>query len=179
MYKIETATTEEMPLFYSTQDSESDLEIGCIGHLRADFGKNGDEFWATWEDHTPELKTDDFRDEFQDLINRLCAADLLESRTAMSDYCAKNPKATLIDGRENNYGFKIKTDKYVYYLRCFPLKGDYNLYCYAYKRSRLEKAYPPLCSKPSLLDKVEQGKQKAANQKHNSNQKTNKDVTEI
>jgi len=143
-YKIDIVPCEESPLFYSTQNTERDLEIGCIGHLRADFGNSGNEFWSTWEEHCSELKTQVFQDEFQDLINRLCAADLLKDRTSMSDYCFNNPKAKIIDGQEENYGFKIKTENYVYYLRCFPLKGDYNLYCYAYERNRLEKVYPPL-----------------------------------
>jgi len=73
----------------------------------------------------------------------------------MSVYCYDhNPQAILADGRDKNYGFKVKTDSHVYYLRCNASRGEYNLYCYAYERNRLEKCFPALAKvKPTPVYK--------------------------
>jgi len=57
----------------------------------------------------------------------------------MASYCAENLQAKLPDTRGDNFGFKIITDKYIFYLRCIPLYGSYDFYCYAHIRSILEK----------------------------------------
>jgi hypothetical protein len=158
-YTLNTVTFEESPLFYPAKP-ERDQETGCIGHLRADFGRSGNEFWYQWEDHCPELKTQDFRDELQGLINWLCADNLLKDRTAMYEYCSKNSQAKLFGVRENNYGFKIQTENYVYYLRCYPLQGDYNLYVYAYERDKLEKIFVPSDNTLSANEKLKAAEQK-------------------
>jgi len=101
----------------------------------------------------------------------------LKNFAAMSKYCYNNPQAKVSDSRGNNYGFKIKTDTYIFYLRCILNQGDYNLYCYAYDRSRLEKALPSLAEpKPTLAERLEAGKRKAAehHKPDNSTQKSKK-----
>lgn len=37
--------------------------------------------------------------------------------------------------------FMVKTKQYVYMLRCTPVKGDYQFYCYCYQREPFEKAH--------------------------------------
>ena len=48
-FEIRPFSPEEAALFYS--NDEKDKELGCIGHLRGDFGHKGREFWHTWFDH--------------------------------------------------------------------------------------------------------------------------------
>ena len=167
-YTLETVPNEEAPLFYSATP-ERDQETGCAGHFRMDFGRNGNEFWHTWFDHCAELNTQPFKDDLKNVIDTL-REGFLRSLSSISSYCYNHPRAKLAGGRENNYGFKVRTDRHLYYLRCLPSKGGYNLYCYAYERGRLEKILP----KPSLMDKVEAGKQKAARQEQPDKTKNKK-----
>ncbi len=46
-YDIRPASVEKSSLFY-TQSPEQDGELGCIGHIRMDFGGRGKEFWCAW-----------------------------------------------------------------------------------------------------------------------------------
>ena len=179
-YDLISVSNEETELFYSARTPERDIETGCIGHLRADFGRNGNEFWNTWTDHNNELKTQDFKNEFNVVIDTLRDGGILKKRSAMSAYCAKNPQAKLSDSRGNNYGFKIKTNNHVFYLRCILNQGDYNLYCYAYEKSRLEKCFPSLADKPTLAERLEDGKRKAAQQEkpENANKSKKRDIHE-
>lgn len=74
---IRAATSAEH-LYAYTQSQQITGQTGCIGHLRADFG-SGNEFNSTWNNHRSDLKTQDFEDEFDAVINRLrsenCYAD--------------------------------------------------------------------------------------------------------
>lgn len=114
-----------------------DQDTGCIGHLRGDFGSNGDEFWTTWWPHEfeKEGKTPEFQQEFDDLINSLRDKDQevapLSSRKAMAQFCREYPNARL--GQDMDwYVFRGDSEKYTYLFRFFPLRGDYNFYVYCY-----------------------------------------------
>lgn len=89
------------------------------------------------------MKTDEFKAEFDDVINGLREGDVLSGRKAMSSYCCSNPDSSFNDDR-NHYGIRLDTDKYSYLMRLNPNKGEYNLYCYCYKKdwlnSHLERA---------------------------------------
>jgi hypothetical protein len=159
-YILEAVSNEETPLFYGAKPERAQ-KTGCVGYMRLDFGKKGDEFWHTWFDQCGELNTQAFKDDFKNVIETL-RESVLTNLSSMATYCYNNPQAKLHTGRESTYGFKVQTDSHVYYLRCFTQKGDYNLYCFAYERGRLEKCFQAL--KPSLMDKVEAGKQKSARQ---------------
>ena len=52
-----------------SQSQQLSMQTGLIGSLRADFGSNGNEFWTTWNDFRKDLKTDEFKAEFDDVIN--------------------------------------------------------------------------------------------------------------
>ena len=136
-YILESFSDEETPLFYSAK-TERDQETGCIGHFRMDYGKSGNDFWNSWTDHCAELNTQSFKDNFKDIIDTL-RDGFLRNLSSMTSYCYNNPQAKLHGGNQNNYGFKVRTDNYIYYLRCFPLKSDYNLYIYAYEHEKLGK----------------------------------------
>lgn len=46
-YQIRPASFDEAGLFYAMKPEE-DQRLGCIGHVRMDFGHRGKEFWHTW-----------------------------------------------------------------------------------------------------------------------------------
>ena len=111
-------------------DSQADLERGCIGHLRGDFGSSGTEFWTTWFHHQPGLRSKAFQDELQDVVNGLRKGDgLLQNFKTMSRQCRDG---LACDG---SFGFQADTRNYTYCLRCMPRRGDYNFYLYAYDKN--------------------------------------------
>jgi hypothetical protein len=137
------AITKSEQKYTFKQSYQLSSQTGFIGYLRGDFGSIGKEFWTTWNDFSKDLKTDEFKAEFDDVINGLREGDVLSGRKAMSSYCCSNPDSSFNDDR-NHYGIRLDTDKYSYLMRLNPNKGEYNLYCYCYKKdwlnSHLERA---------------------------------------
>ena len=137
------AITKAEQKYTFKQSNRLSSQTGLIGYLRGDFGSSGKEFWTTWNGFREDLKTDEFKTEFDDVINGLRDGDVLADRNAMSSYCCSNPDSSFDDDR-NHYGIRLDTDKYSYLMRLNPNKGEYNLYCYCYRKdwlnSHLEKA---------------------------------------
>ena len=131
---------EEIPFSY-TQSQNDNIESGCIGFLRGDFDTSGKGFYTTWEDKIKFLKTDEFKREFDDVINslRFGYGELLKDRSSLSAYCQNNPDGVIEGNYTKEYGFRVDTDEHSYILRCNPTKGDYNFYVYAYDRDTFEK----------------------------------------
>ena len=71
------------------QSQQISMQTGLIGYLRADFGSTGKEFYSTWNDFRKDLKTDDFKKEFDLVINsyRFGDGEFLSGRSAMSKFC--------------------------------------------------------------------------------------------
>ncbi len=135
-YEIQAAAPEEADFFYS--NPEMDKELGCIGHLRGDFGQSGKAFWTSWWEHQSDLKTDAFKEEFDNLINSLRENGILKDMHSMAEYCFAHPEARIPGSRlPETYGFRAVTDKYRYFFRCFPHKGDNNFYIYTYQDKAL------------------------------------------
>ena len=128
--------TEAERKYTYSQSQQLSMQTGLIGYLRADFGTNGKEFWTTWNDFRKDLKTDEFKAEFDDVINGLRDGDVLADRRAMSSYCYSTPDSSFNDER-NHYGIRLDTDKFSYLMRLNPNKGEYNLYCYCYQKEWL------------------------------------------
>ena len=63
--------TEAERKYTFSQSQQLSMQTGLIGYLRADFGSNGNEFWTTWNDFRKDLKTDEFKAEFDEVINGL------------------------------------------------------------------------------------------------------------
>ena len=131
---------EEIPFSY-TQSQNDNIESGCIGFLRGDFDTSGKGFYTIWEDKVKFLKTDEFKREFDDVINslRFGYGELLKDRSSLSAYCHNNPDGVIEGNYTKEYGFRVDTDEHSYILRCNPTKGDYNFYVYAYDRETFEK----------------------------------------
>lgn len=132
-------TQAEQAYCYS-QSHQISGQTGLIGHLRADFGSNGTGFFSNFFDFRKDLKSEDFKAEFNEVINALREdqrfGGILAGRTAMSKYCHKHPGSSIEPGY--NYGFRADTAHYSYMLRVTPKRGEYNLYCYCYLRQWLE-----------------------------------------
>ena len=132
--------TQAEQAYCYTQSQQICMQTGLIGHLRADFGSNGTGFYSTFFDFRESLKSDDFRAEFDEVINALREdqrfGGILAGRTAMSKYCHKHPGSSIEP--DYNYGFRADTAHYSYLLRVTPKKGEDNLYCYCYLRQWLE-----------------------------------------
>ena len=66
---IRAMTPDERGFSYTQPDL---FEVsGCIGHLRVDMGNTGTQFFSSWDDHQADLKTADFKAEFDTVINAL------------------------------------------------------------------------------------------------------------
>ncbi len=107
-YEINATAPEEAALFYS--NAEKDRELGCIGHLRGDFGRSGKEFWTTWWEHQSGLKTQEFKDEFDMLINSLREHGFMKDRGSMADYCYSHAEARIPGAWHHDvFGFRLDT----------------------------------------------------------------------
>ena len=125
-------------LYCYTQSSQIKCQTGNIGYLRADMDTNGQGFFSTWNTFQKELKTDEFKAEFDDVINQLRNSGFLKNRTELEKYCFSHPEAAISLDR-NEFGFRVDTDKYSYMMRLNPNKGEYNLYCYCYQKYWLDR----------------------------------------
>lgn len=124
------ALPEEAGLFYAMQP-EKDAELGCIGHVRIDFGSSGGRFYSTWHPRGPqELNTPEFRAEIEDVVNEL-RTGVLRDLNSMTSYCGSHG-GRIEGGWQQNYGYIVETEGYRYCLRCNPGPGDYQGYLIAF-----------------------------------------------
>ena len=138
---IRAMTPAERNYCYS-QSQQISMQTGLIGHLRADMDSNGKGFFSTFFDFRADLKTEDFKAEFDEVINALRFDEnyggALKDRSALAEYCRRTPESSFGgDGRE--FGFRANTEQYSYMLRLNPNRGEYNLYCYCYQRKWLDR----------------------------------------
>lgn len=145
--EIKKMSKEEMMYTY-TQSCQIAGQTGFIGYLRADMDTDGYGFFSTWNDNTnnPKNKTEEFKKEFDEVINTLRFGDaygMLKNRSALSKFCWSQPEIKMSDDRDD-FAIRVNTEKYAYMMRLNPNKGEYNLYCYCYRRDwlnqHLEKA---------------------------------------
>lgn len=132
------AMTAEEDKYSFAQSCQISSQCGLIGYLRADMDKDGNGFFSSWTDYRTDLKTQEFKDEFDDIINSLREeGDILYNRKALAKYCYATPQAKM-DTEQAYYGVRVDTEKYAYLLRLNPNRGEYNLYCYCYRRDWLD-----------------------------------------
>ena len=85
------------------------------------------------------MKSDDFKQEFDEVVNELREdGNLLHDRNTLARCCHRTPDSSFRNDR-NEYGFRADTDHYSYLMRLNPNKGEYNLYCYCYVRQWLDR----------------------------------------
>ena len=132
------AMTEAEDKYTFRQSSQISGQCGLIGHLRADMDTGGNGFFSSWFDYRPDLKTDDFKAELEEVINSLREeGDILHSRSDLAKYCYSTPQSKM-QTEQDYYGVRVDTKKYAFLLRLNPNKGEYNLYCYCYRRDWLD-----------------------------------------
>ena len=108
------------------QSSQISSQTGLIGYLRADMDTDGNGFFSSWNDYRKDLKTDEFKQEFDEVINSLREeGDILHNRKDLAYYCYTNPQSKM-PTEQDYYGVRVDTDKYTYLLRLNPNKGEYN-----------------------------------------------------
>ena len=133
------ALTEKEDKYTFSNSMQISMQCGLIGHLRADMDSDGNGFFSSWEDYRKELKTDEFKDEFDKVINSLREeGNILYNRKALAKYCYSSPQAKM-NNEQDYYGVRVDTQKYAYLCRLNPNKGEYNLYCYCYIKDWLDK----------------------------------------
>ena len=129
---------EERRMFYS--DSTAVFADAAVGYLRMDFGKNGIEFWQTWHGKNSSLADNNFIQEINSVLAEL-RKNLLKSRSSMGKYIREHDGLPITAyGHQTGKGFKIETENNVFYLRCTPMPGDYDCYCYGYNKAALKQA---------------------------------------
>lgn len=138
--KIRPMTLPEQMYCYQ-QSNQLSWMTGLIGHLRADMGKEGDGFFSSFFDFRADLKSEDFKEEFDAVIDALrndhLHGGMLRSRNSMAAYCRKHSECEMKDD-ERSYGVRVDTEKRAYLLRLNPHPGEYNLYCYCYIKKWLD-----------------------------------------
>ena len=138
-WRVRPMTTPEQMYCYS-QSQQIMVQCGCIGYLRADMDTNGEGFFSSWEDHAGYLKSEQFKEEFDELINDLRFGEenaWLKNRTALAAFCRNHPAARM-ESAEENYGLRVDAENFTYMMRLNPNRGVYNLYCYCYRRDWLD-----------------------------------------
>ena len=125
-YEIRPASSEEAGLFYA-MPPEKDAELGCIGHVRIDFGSRGNGFYHTWHARGPEeLNTQDFKKDLAKVMDEM-RQGVLKNLAAMTGYC-RGHGGEIDGGWVQNYGYVVETENYRYCLRCNPVPDDYQAY---------------------------------------------------
>ena len=128
-FAIKAASFDEAALFYA-MTPEEDQRLGCIGHVRMDFGHQGQEFWHTWWPRGPEeLNSPEFKAELQEVVDEL-RTSVLKDLASMTKYCWGHGGE--VGGWPANYGYIVETENYRYCLRCNPVPGDYQAYLTAF-----------------------------------------------
>ena len=134
--------TKAEHMYCYSQSQQISMQTGLIGYLRADMDSNGKGFFSTFFDFRDDLKSENFKAEFDDVINALCFDDsyggVLKDRSALGSYCYRNPESS-IGSERREYGFRADTQNYSYLLRLNPNRGEYNLYCYCYQKKWLDR----------------------------------------
>ena len=131
-FQIRPADRAESSIFFA-QSPEKDLELGCIGHVRMDFGHGGKEFWHTWHPRGPEKwNSPAFKAELTEVVDEL-RKSVLKDFSSMTSYCVTNG-GQIVGGWVRNYGYVVDTDNYRYCLRCNPVRGDYQAYLTCYDK---------------------------------------------
>ena len=125
-YTVRPASPDEAGLFFALPP-EQDKELGCIGHVRMDFGRSSDEFWHTWHPRGPdELNSPEFKAELSEVVDEL-RESVLKNLSAMTGYC-RGHGGEISGGWQQNYGYIIESEHYRYCLRCNPVPSDYHAY---------------------------------------------------
>lgn len=137
--ELRTMTQEEQKYAYR-QSMQLEGQTGSVGYLRGDFADSGYGFYYKWFDTRRYRKTEEFQSEFDEVINELRENQgLLHNRYDMKAFARQHPESAFEGNCGTEYGFRADTDAYAYLIRCNPMKGDYNFYCFCYEKKWLDR----------------------------------------
>lgn len=148
LWEVIPGTADESKMFYRN-DEDGNL---CVGHLRGDFGKRGNEFWHNWFDSDSSKNTPEFKAEFQTVIDTL-REEILKDYKSSANYCYKHPEAEIQGEGGNHYGFKLETENRQFFIRCTTLPNDY-FYVFAYDKTAAREQERSAGEKPSVLKQI-------------------------
>jgi hypothetical protein len=140
--------TDNPEMFYRNNE-ENGL---CVGYLRGDFGRGGNEFHHSWFEQDNGRKTPEFQAEFQLVMDKL-RRDVLKDLQASRSFCYAHKEAQLPDRDGHYYGFKLETESRNYFIRCTTLANDY-FYIYAYDKAAPVIGREQPAEKPSVLEQI-------------------------
>lgn len=139
---IRPMTPEERKYSY-TQSSQLMGQTGCIGHLRVWLDLDGSSFPSSWDDHSTNLKTEEFKEEFRWVVDQLRFdpefGEMLKNRGKLLSYCYTHDDAAFAPADSMDYGFRADTKDHSYMLRLNPSKGLHNAYIYCYRKPWLDR----------------------------------------
>ena len=124
---------EKYPFFDVPEGDVSPLfttkfqEAARVGCLRGVFDGGG--ITTNWLKGNELLQSPAFDAELRDLVETLQCSGPLENFQSMRQFCLEHPQARM-SGRQTFYAFRIDTSRYRYYLRLFPQKRKFHLFCY-------------------------------------------------
>ena len=134
------AATPAEFLYTADQGMQLEGQTGCIGHVQADAGADGQGFSKTWINHQQNLMTKEFQQDFEDVLNALTnderCGGLLKSVADMGGFCSAHPESRFEDGAA--FGFRADTKWYSFLIRIQPYKSDKRLLMYCYRRDWLD-----------------------------------------
>lgn len=134
------ATTPAEFLYTADQGMQIEGQTGCIGHVQADAGADGQGFSKTWINHQQNLMTKEFQQDLEGILDTLTGDELcigmLTSREIMSGVCWQHPESSFEDG--SAFGFRTDTAQYSFLIRIQPHREKENLLMYCYRRDWLD-----------------------------------------
>lgn len=134
--------TKPEQLYTFTQSQQLASQTGCLGHFRADFGPDGDEFHSSWEDQRLDFKTDAFKEQFNEIIDELRNgtdnSNLFSTRANLARFCFRHPTAAIPQAKDSS-AYRFDIGDYAYLMRLNSNRGDYNVYIYVYVADWLDK----------------------------------------
>ena len=122
-YPFVDVPEDDVPPLFTTKLQE-DARVGC---LRGVF--DGDELSTSWLKGNGTLESPAFDEEVRELLQTLRQDGPLKNLQFLRQFCHEHPQARM-SGRQTFYAFRIDTSRYRYYLRLFPQKRKFYLFCF-------------------------------------------------
>lgn len=143
-YNLEKIEQSEFEYMFSPKDDTKNR--GCVCYVRGCFDNSIDERFQSValienKENYKKYHTDDFRLECDNIINYFrfqSETPILKSRRDMQS-AAYDLKPERFSEDTEICGYRLTTDKNIYYLKCDARQGQYNLYMYAYDKETLTK----------------------------------------
>ncbi len=123
-YPFTEVPENDIGLLFTTKLQE-DARVGC---LRGVFDTHGG-ISTDWLAGNDTLKSPAFGEELHSLLETLRDNGPLKDICAMRQFCREHPQARMSD-RQTFYAFRVDTTQHRYYLRFFPQKEKFYIFCY-------------------------------------------------